>query len=369
MITYKYARGKDNKLIDISNLNEKCRNDFEFYCIGCGNELIAKLGRVKVHHFAHKKVITCSGETYLHTLGKQLFFDTYTQCLKEQQPFFIEIYRKTTCNHYENELGHSCALTRRTQQFDLTQHFDKVSIESRERGFIADVLLSNSRGKEKIFVEIAVTHASSEEKINSNYRIVELEIQSEDDFEPIKRRCLSVSDTNVKFKNFKSKELTMSICKGSCKVKHNFFTLDNEGRCLLRQKTLVHIKRQLASEKEKIVKHEISKDFTDDYSSIFKRGVATFSLQNLKVKNCFVCRYHAENNSWQYGIDISKEPIFCKFLKIKCNSNQAVNCASFKLEKNYVEEILTNIWPYDVFDWFNNSDDDGGCEDENWNSC
>jgi len=243
MIKYQYAKDQNDRLIDISSLKERNRNDFKFICVGCGNELIAKLGRVKVHHFAHKKVITCSGETYLHTIGKQLFFDTYTKCLNEQKPFLIEIYRKTTCNHYKNELGHSCTLTRQTQQFDLTQHFDKVSIESREGGFIADVLLSNSSGKEKIFVEIAVTHSSSEEKINSNYRIIELEIQSEDDFEPIKRRCLSVSDSNVKFKNFKTEERNTSICNGNCRVKHNFFTLDNEGRCLLRQKTLVHIKK------------------------------------------------------------------------------------------------------------------------------
>jgi len=58
----------------------------------------------------------------------------------------------------------------------------------------------------------------------------------------------------------------------------------------------------------------------------------------LKVRNCFICRYHAENNSWIYE-DTTGVPIFCKFLKTKCNSNQAVTCKYFKLENKYIDEL------------------------------
>lgn len=343
MITYKYARGKDNKLIDICSLNGKCKNDFEFYCIACGNELIAKLGRVNVHHFAHKKIVTCSVETYLHALGKQLFFETYTKCLIEKTPFFIEIYRERTCNHYADELGQKCKLPKDLQKFDLTQSFDKISIEKREGDFIADILLSSTKVLEKVFVEIAVTHISTELKLNSNYRIIEIKIQVEEDFESIRNRFLSVTESNVKFKNFRPKELNTSICIGNCEVNYNLFTLESDGRCLLRQRNLKQIQKQLNLSTEKIVKYQISKDCGYNYSLIFKKGLATFSMQNLQVKNCFLCRYHAENNSWLYFIDTTGEPIFCKFLKIKCNSNQAVVCDYFKLDNKCVQDIIESI--------------------------
>ena len=347
MIKYKYAKDGNEKLIDIDSLNEENRVMSKFFCISCGNELIARLGKIKVHHFAHKMVVSCSGETYLHLLGKQLFFENYTECLNTERPFTIEIYQKRTCNHFENELGLKCKQPKVTTKFDLTQFFDKISIETRESSFIPDIMLTSKNGKEKVFVEIAVTHISTEEKLNSNYRIIEVDIENEDDFEPIKRKYLSVTGSNVKFKNFKTNEINASLCNGQCKIDYNFFTIDTDGRCLLKQRNLRQIKNQLAIEKDGIVKYEISKDNGRNYSDIFKKGVATFSQQNLKVKNCFVCRYHAENNSWQYYENTTSVPIFCKFLKIKCNSNQAVSCGYFKLEKNYVQEIITTIQEYD----------------------
>lgn len=367
MIKYQYAKDENEKLINIGNLNALNRKNSKFYCIGCGNELIARLGKIKVHHFAHKKIVICSGETYLHLLGKQLFFENYTNCLNEGKPFTIEIYQKRTCNHYEKELGFKCKLPRITTKFDLTQFFDKISIERREGSFIADIMLTSKKGKDKLFIEIAVTHLSTEQKLNSKYRIIELKIENEEDFEPIKRRYLNVKDSKVKFKNFKTNEINASLCKGNCKINYNFFTLNKDGRCLLKQRNLKQIKNHLASEKDKIVKYEISKDFGYNYPEIFKKGLATFAQQNLKVKNCFVCRYHAENNSWQYYEDTKGVPIFCKFLKIICNSNEAVICRYYKLEIKYVKEIITTIKEYyDEMEQYYNEIDEGEVDDENW---
>lgn len=341
MIKYQYAKDENDKLIDIDSLNEENRNKSKLFCIGCGNELIARLGKIKVRHFAHKKLVTCSGETYLHLLGKQLFFENYNDCLSKQKPFVIEIHQERTCNHYENELGLKCKLPKTTAKFDLTKFFDKISLETREGQFIADILLTSKNGRDKIFVEIAVAHLSTEQKLNSNYRIIELDIENEEDLEPIKRKYLSVKDSKIKFKNFKTSEINASICNGVCQIYYNFLTLDKDGRCLLKRRNLKQIKIQLETKRKKFVNYEISKDNGYNYPEVFKKGVANFAKQNLKVKNCFICRYHAENNSWYE--DTTGVPIFCKFLKIKCNSNQAVSCEYFKLEKNYVNKILKTI--------------------------
>ena len=310
----------------------------KFICISCGNELIPKRGKVKIHHFAHKKIATCSGETYLHLLGKQLFYENYTECLNSHKPFYIEIYQKRNCNHFESDFRLKCKLNKKLIRIDLTKYFDKISIEKREGLFIADLMLTSNSGKDKVFIEIAVTHLSSEEKLNSRYRIIELEIDTEIDFEPIKKKILSVKDPKIKFKNFKTPEITRSFCDGNCEIEYNFLTLDNDGRCILKQKNLKQINEYLAIANDKILKYQITKDI-GSYSDAFKTGVATFAKDNLKVFNCFICRYHAENDYCSYE-DTTWLPIFCKFLKIKCNSNNAVTCEYFKIENNYINELL-----------------------------
>lgn len=341
MIKYKYAINENEDLVSIDNLNNHNRKKSRYFCISCGKELIARLGKVKVHHFAHKKALTCSEETYLHSLGKRLFFDNYSDCLEKQKPFTIEIYQKRICNHYENEIGLKCKLSKAMSKFDLTKYFDKISIEKREDSFIADILLISKNNKEKLFVEIAVSHLSSEQKLTSDYRIIELEIDNETDFEPIKRKHLSVKDSNIRFINFEPKEINDSLCAGNCQIEYNLIALYKDGRCLLKDgQNLKQIKTLLAGEKEDVAKYKIVEDKGFDYSDLFKKAVATYSQLGLKVKNCFVCRYHALNNSWYYGEGV---PIFCKFLKIQCNSNKAVDCEYFKLEKDYVNNILDAI--------------------------
>ena len=339
-IKYQYAKDETGNLIDINNLEEKNRNNFKFFCIGCGNELIARIGKIKIRHFSHKKVETCSGETYLHLLGKQLFYDNYIECLNTNKPFEIEFYQKRICNHYEQDLGVKCELERNIERIDLTQYFDKISIEERKDSFIADIMLTSKSGKNKIFIEIAVTHLSTEKKINSKYRIIEIKIDSEEDFEPIKRKFLSEINSKIEIKNFKTKQIN---CNGDCKETHNLLTLDKEGRCLLKQLNLKQIKRHLEIDKEKIAKYEISEhnSYESYYNSIkFITAVATFAKENFKIRNCFICRYHAHNDTWWLEDGVNNVPIFCKFLKIRCNSNQAVTCTYFKLEKNYMDEIL-----------------------------
>lgn len=344
MIKYKYARGENNKLININSLNKENRYTSKFFCVGCGNELIARLGKLKVHHFAHKKAAECSEETYLHLLGKSLFYENYMYCIKKKEPFFVEIYQKKTCNHYEKELGQRCKFDKHKAKYDLTKYFDRVSLEKKEDAFIPDIMLSSKNGKDKIFVEIAVTHLSTEQKLNSEYRIIELEVECDQDFEPIKRKYLSITGSKVKFINFRTNRKVGSVCNGNCRKKFNLFTVNSEGRCLLKQKNLNQIKNQLKSKRKEIVKHEIIPHNRYNYPEIFKKGVATFAKENLKVKNCFICRYHAENNHYHSWCETSiGAPIFCKFLKIQCNSNKAVNCKYFRLERKYVDEMLEMI--------------------------
>jgi len=346
MVKYQYAKDAIGKLIDINDLDEADRSHFKFSCISCGNELIARLGKVKNHHFAHKAVVTCSGETYLHLLGKQIFHDTYKECLINSEPFYIELYEKKTCNHFEKELGFKCRLDKGTTKFDLTKYFNRIVLETREGAFIPDVMLISKDDKDKIFIEIAVTHQSTEQKLRSKYRIIEIQIEGEEDFEIIRGKSLSVEDDRIKFKNFKPKDKLYSICDGNCRMDFHFLSLDKDGRCVLSQRNLKGIKARIAAEKDRIVQYKISNDYGYSYADIFKSGVAMFAAENFKVKNCFICRYHAENNIYSDYTNKPGASIFCKFHKIRCNSNEAVTCEIFKLDKDYLNNLLRSSQNY-----------------------
>ncbi len=203
--------------------------------------------------------------------------------------------------------------------------------------------MTSKSGKDKIFVEIAVTHFSTEQKINSKYRIIEINAKNEEDFEPIKSKCLSINNSNVKFKNFKAETIN---CDGNCKNPHIFLILDKEGKCLLKPSlNLKQIKECLAKNGENIAEYKILTNDDCGYSRIFINAVATFAQENCKIKNCFICRYHADNTSL-YD-DTKDVPIFCKSLKVKCNSNKAVTCERFRKEESYVKEILQGTQEYE----------------------
>lgn len=108
MARYQYAKnehGKIVKAVDLVGQEEKS----EYICLGCDNPLIAKVnGKIKKPHFAHKTVLECNGETYLHRLGKRAFFETYQKCLAENEPFYITFHVPKKCQKFKNpNLGKS----------------------------------------------------------------------------------------------------------------------------------------------------------------------------------------------------------------------------------------------------------------------
>jgi len=338
MIKYKFAKNINEELINISEVRKSSKGS-KYYCIGCNNELIPRKGKVKTHHFAHKKAISCPSETYLHLLGKKLFFDSYLNCLNNKRPFIIEIYQDKTCDFYEKVLKQVCHFNANTSKFDLTKYFDNIQMERTEGSFIPDLVLFTEGIEDRIFIEIAVTHKSSELKLDSDYRIIEIEVEDDEGFEPIRNNLLSVKDSNINFVNFQNKRKVGSFCKGNCQKSFDFFRIDKNGRGILTQNNLKEINHFLKQQLTKVAHYYITEDLGDYYRVKFKYFVAKSYKENIRIKNCFICRYHAQNNSWYYE-NARENPVFCKFLKIKCNSNHAVSCEYFKVEMDYVDGLI-----------------------------
>ena len=204
MITYRFARGVSSHLVDVTKLTELTRRlDGPYSCFGCGGELIANLPISKSKYFSHKSSDQCSFETYLHSLAKHSFFQEYQDALNSGTPFFLEVRQQAECNRHQQNLGQTCS-TSIVRPFDLTSVYKYIGIETEHDGFRPDVLLTSDTAP-PLFVEIAVTHKCSLEKIASGIRILEIQINSEEDLSMITQHRIRAEGHNISTYNFKRK--------------------------------------------------------------------------------------------------------------------------------------------------------------------
>ena len=353
MIKYKSAYDFQGKIVTIDNVKRDENEEFQKYtCISCGAELITKMGNVKIHHFAHKQTINCNGETYLHNLGKRLFFDEYTTCLGNKTPFTIQQYREKVCNCFEKEFGKKCYLDEELVSFNLTSFFDEIEMEKKDSDFIPDLKLKRKNATEVIYIEIAVTHLSTEKKLNSKNRIIELKVDEESDLDVIKQHKLSIENSKLLFKNFDIKKIEGNFCNGKCKCFFDLFLVFKSGKSVLLTLTLSEISSKLKRFENQITYNHISRS-VEGNDSKFKYLIAKAYTEKVFFKNCYICRYHGETREsfdWLDSIEYKDKPIFCKTFKKHCGSNEATSCDRFRVEQKHIsfhlqagEDIMTLV--------------------------
>lgn len=342
MAKYKYALNSHSAITPADDIAGKPVNDC-YTCIGCGNQMIARVnGQLKAPHFAHKAQVECSGETYLHKLGKQTFFDTYRNCLDSGEPFNITLTASKICKKMKSVTRKSCTVGEVEKTYDLTDYYHDISIEKKHGDFIADVLLSSkTKPDQSILIEIACTHFLSEKKISSHHRIIEITIESEEDIEKIKTAHLSPYDAMFIGFNHDSETATDSECKCARQKCHIFYVYKN-GKARLETTQLMlassSINKNLSNLLYSNIILESSNEgydlniYRDDKRQIFVEQAALAARKGIKIKNCYICRYHGEH--WGYP---SNHSIYCKYLRKSCNSNEAADCESYRIDLKGIE--------------------------------
>lgn len=123
-------------------------------CVACGQALVAKKGHQRRHHFSHAADVDCQGaaETALHLLSKELFGELSHIILP---PYYFVKERKLKAG---TVVKHQQLIAK-----GGTVSIKGVRIESRETGFIPDVVLDC--GTKNLIVEIAVTHKVDRDKM------------------------------------------------------------------------------------------------------------------------------------------------------------------------------------------------------------
>ena len=332
MVKYKFAYDSQQNIIDIETVTKENKSDI-FLCLGCGREMTPVLSPAnkRAKHFRHKVEIECSKETYLHNLIKTKVRETYQNCVNSGIPFNIKILTHPVCDFYENDFLATCKLEPEKQEFDLTKWFQNIYLERKENCFIPDILLE-SNTREKIFFEVLVTHASSQEKINSQYRIIEFTANLDDHEESLQKieSCLLEESETIQFFNFNTTRKAQ-WCKGNCfkgiepyakeTLYYNIFIVYVNGTSQLVEQTLEDLNLLLP----KILYFEyipLKKGIS--MTSIYRNKVVESYKNGLSIKNCFLCKHHSIRH-----LRDASGMVFCT-LKYNIESpNIAINCAFF----------------------------------------
>lgn len=320
-IKYRYALNLEDAIVDIRAVERMSEHTYK--CISCGGDMIPVIGEKRRRHFRHKVVTeSCSLETYLHKCSKYLFRDVYQNCLTEGIPFEIQFYRPRICKCCTNI--EPCAMQNVLFNADITKHFKYVDLESKDGQFIPDLLLS-SDASQKVYVEIAVKHFSSSSKLSSENKIIEIKIENEDDLSLIRSCRMSENDSRIEFINFERKAIVGNY-SSECQKIVPLFILNPNGSSTTKIVKWYEYEKMIQEEKSycKVIDHKSA--------GIYKRELEKAHLEGLKIRNCFLCRYHGKPTARQR--EETDNSIFCKFLKSLFTSNEAVKCKFYRADQS-----------------------------------
>lgn len=350
IVKYSYCLDEQKNLVHIESLTEETRHYSRFFCVSCGHEMVANLGKIRVKYFSHKKEIGCSVESYLHKLAKYRIREkfctstTFPICFKRDVPCsdrdFCPCFIESHC--CEKDV---------TIPFDLKAWngnplYDSCKEEMKVDEFRPDLLLTSSMypNRKPIFIEVYKTHKSEETKVNSEYRIIEtLRIQSENDIDDIIERGF-IEGENCTFHNF-----TPTLPKKRKKdIPIERFILYRNGSAFVVRSMdyslycdSIYKKSNASSEAELNINDPWGyKESSLGLNSI-QLGLVYLLKKGRDIKNCILCRYYRYNDRYEKNICI----LYKKLNKQSPYPRQidAKTCVQYELNQELMRYSLSEV--------------------------
>nr|WP_302947116.1 competence protein CoiA family protein [uncultured Prevotella sp.] len=335
-----YAVSKGGVLVHI---NEAHGSKEDCFCPHCGRRMLKRCGNIRTWHFAHDYRYEnevnkeCSYESYLHAFAKlrlkQWFEESTSLTLHYQQPISCQFVKDCIWRKY----GDECSRLDE-KSIDLKKHLTCCSVEETihtdDAMFRADLLWSNpDNPKNDILVEIKVTHDCTQKKKESQKRIIEFEVHSEEDVENIVANDIQESDT-VKFYGFSPKEEIDEAMQARYSLSK--FIYYRTGKAFARSacdcKTFRNRKR--CSLLEVTIKDGNPEVFS--FGRFYIWELAFAKSKGCDVRNCYLCNHHHyDNDEKKLTCDLNpNEP---------CEALHAISCNSYKLEEDFFHKNLDNF--------------------------
>lgn len=171
---------------DIVHVNNAIKGQ-HYRCPNCGDEMLFSKGDKVIPYFRHKNV-QCSYESYLHKIAKLRIKEWFDN----SESIMIKYRQKAICEHSDKcslcSFDDACTIENYDYaDYDLKRSFDCCEMERRTaEGYVADLLLTSSTNPKNIMlIEIHVKHLCTEEKVTSGNKIIEFDIENEEDIDNI----------------------------------------------------------------------------------------------------------------------------------------------------------------------------------------
>lgn len=355
-IKYHYALDECGNLTDINTLSEEDRHAHSYKCLGCEAELLPRMGQVRTWHFAHRGDEACRSETYLHKLAKRLFKEKFDS----SDSFQIEYYKTIRCSDIcscKFAKGKECT-QRKPEVINLKEYYDTCTEEQSIKEFAADLLITDSRKPERapLLIEIQVSHKSTEEKINSGLKIIELKIKTEEDILALLHAPLRETH-NTDYGFVRNKDTDRAV---------KFFGFKRDGFAPLAVRHIPHFYiyksgkayfdnsdedfrpcREARVKGKEYASMEIAIDcgrFDREFSP-YEYGYMIARQNDLQIRTCYLCKY------WKHN-DFDGLSICCLYKKCGTpqypETNEAITCSYYREDKAHIQEILATLPLYEI---------------------
>ena len=328
-----YVYDEEEKIVHVDDVSRDTAKSHRYHCISCGAEMIPKLGNLREHHFAHKAACSCNSETYLHKLGKILLKKKWD----ESPEFYIRYMQRVKCGKYKDCVFYKdnvCEDSMLSEKYDLEEFYDTCDVERSVGEFKPDLYLyhsgfSNRRG---VFIEIKVTHESTDKKKNSENKILEIHVQSDVELRELLKGEI-IENKEIRFMGFKQecrKEILLSK-----RMLFRFFLYSNGGAYVSNYEDMLRC--DVGKLKSKAIL-ELNMD-SDKCSylgevNLYEVGLMYAVHEGFKIKNCHLCKYH------RVGED---SPIFCCMSKKygtprEPKQTEASSCRYYTVDKEFFDK-------------------------------
>lgn len=344
-VQYPYADVGAPKLLHISSVTNENRRCYNYTCPYCKKDLLPKLGTKRRHCFSHKKGERCDIDKYIHSTAEKLLKEKWDS----DEPFNISMAVHKVCKYLDtckfNKLGiYTTCGTETYETFDLKKWYTECLVEKKVGDFIPDLCLIDSTGQhEPIFIEIWSKHKSSDEKIASNNKIIEIRLKTVNELEWLTQKTIIESDS-VSFYNFDVLKIDPKDIEDRIQlIKYTLFSpslkshLDN-GRVVTCYNYNYH--------HPKAVLEIVGITFQNYSLSSFWNYCNNVALEKgYNVKACQLCQIY---DSKERGC---RREYREKGIIIPCNQEEAKTCEQFKLKdklykisKMYMSGNILIMW-------------------------
>ncbi|MEE0084949.1 MAG: hypothetical protein UE068_12080 [Paludibacteraceae bacterium] len=349
MLKYNYTYDENKNIINIADVAEDGHLNKVFFCIGCGNQMVAAIGP-KRRYFRHKVDETnCCNESYIHKLAKTVIKQKFDDL---EKPFEIQLKGRTECNRKQqckwyNE--QNCTNIDLQPSIDLHNYYNCCDEEKRIDGYVADLLLTPKKSQNApILIEIKHKHECTDEKKDSGLKIIEVWIESEKDIENLKNCKLILCDSRInnyrdlptiKFYNFNPKtqatEFFERMSNGSVAYKFHGISFQRF--------VLYPSKRYYVDEIKCIDSNKVYSDVSDLelncplQTSLLEIAHYLKRVMNIDLRACSICRYFWKDWYGNRHCNLRR-----KYEILEENDSYAIDdCTSFQL--NWLNSLYKDL--------------------------